>query len=63
MGFEDQDIVFVFCAYSGCEEFKYLGVKTDKEDRKENDIKNSINKGRAVTAMLNSVLWNRQVEQ
>ena len=22
----------------GCEEFKYLGVKIDKEDRQENDI-------------------------
>ena len=28
----------------GCEEFKYLGVKIDKEDRQENYIKNSINK-------------------
>ena len=27
-----------------CEEFKYLGVKIDKEDRQENDIKNRINK-------------------
>ena len=24
----------------GCEEFKYLGVKINKEDRQENDIKN-----------------------
>ena len=39
----------------GCEEFKYLGVKIDKEDIQENDV-NRINKGRAVTAMLNSVL-------
>ena len=45
----------------GCEEFKYVGVKIDKEDRQENNIKNRINKGRAVTAMLNSVLWNRQI--
>ena len=44
-----------------CEEFKYFGVKIDKEDRQENSIKNRINKGRAVTAMLNSVLWNRQI--
>ena len=29
--------------------------------RKENDIKYWINKGRAITAMLNSVLWNRQI--
>ena len=49
------------CCIRGCEEFKYLGVKIDKEDRQENDIKNRINKGRAVTAMLNSVLWNRQI--
>ena len=47
--------------FRGCEEFKYLGVKIDKEDRQENDIKNRINKGRAVTAMLNSVLWNRHI--
>ena len=39
-----------------CEEFKYLGIKIDKEDRQGDDIKNRINKGRAVTAMLNSVL-------
>ena len=26
-----------------CEEFKYLGVKIDKEDKQENDIKNRIN--------------------
>ena len=45
----------------GCEEFKYLGVKIDKENRQQNDIKNRINRGRAITAMLNSVLWKRQV--
>ena len=45
----------------GCEEFKYLGVTIDKEDRQEHDIKNWINKGRAVTAILNGVLWNRQI--
>ena len=44
---------------TGFEEFKYLGVKTDKENRQENDIKNRINKARAITAMLNSVLRNR----
>ena len=27
----------------GCEEFKYLGVNIDEEDRQENDIKNRIN--------------------
>ena len=42
----------------GCEELNYLGVKIDKEDRQENYI-NRINKGRAITPMLNSVLWNR----
>ena len=36
-----------------CEEFKYLGVKIDKEDRQENDIKKRISKGRALTAVLN----------
>ena len=40
----------------GYEECKYLGVKIDWEDRQENDIKNRINKNRAVTAMLNSEL-------
>ena len=40
------------------EEFKYLGVKIDKEHRQEDGIKNRINKGRAVRAILNSVLWN-----
>jgi hypothetical protein len=38
-----------------------LRVKIYKEDRRENDIKNRIDKGRAITAMLNSVLWNRQI--
>ena len=33
----------------------------NKQDRKENYIKNKIKKGRAVTAMLNSVQWNRQI--
>ena len=42
----------------GFEDFTYLGVKIDKEDRQENYI-NRINKGRAITPMLNSVLWNR----
>jgi hypothetical protein len=52
---EDQNLCI-----RGCEEFKYLGVKIDKDNRKD-DIKNKINKGRAVTAMLSSVLWNRQI--
>ena len=33
-----------------CEEFKYLTLKTDKEDRQEHDIENRINKGRAITS-------------
>ena len=37
----------------GYEEFKYLGVTIDKEDRQENHIKNRINKDRAVIAILN----------
>ena len=40
---------------------KNLGVKIDKDARKENDVNNRINKGRAVTAMLNSILWNKQI--
>ena len=44
-----------------CEEFKNLGLKIDKKDRQENSIKNWINKGSAVTALLNSVLWNREI--
>ena len=35
-----------------CEEFEYLGVKIDKEDRQENYIENRINKGRAITVGL-----------
>ena len=30
-----------------CEEFEYLGVKIDKEDRQKHYINNRINKGRA----------------
>ena len=36
----------------GCEEFKYLGVKIDQDESQQNDIKNKVNKGRAITAML-----------
>ena len=35
-----------------CEEFVYSGVKIDKEDIQDNFIKNSIFKGRAITAMM-----------
>ena len=35
----------------GYEEFEYLGVKVEKEDRQENDIKTKINKGRAITGI------------
>ena len=45
----------------GCEGFKYLGIQIYKEDRQENDIKNRINKGRAITTMQNGVLWNSQI--
>ena len=38
-----------------------MGVKIDKEDRQENYVKNRVNNGRAITAMLNGVLWNRQI--
>ena len=44
-----------------CEEFKYLEIKIDKEDRKESDIKNKVKKGRAKTAMPNGVLWKKQI--
>ena len=40
----------------GCKEYECLGVKIN-----EDDIKNRINKGRAITSMLNSVLWNTQI--
>ena len=43
------------------EEFKYLGVKIGKEDRQENYIKKRINKGTAITVILNSAQWNRQI--
>jgi hypothetical protein len=46
-----------------CEEFKYLGVKIDKENRQENDTRNKINKGREITVMLNSVLWSRKISR
>ena len=39
----------------------FLGIKISKEDRQENYIKNRINKVIAVTTMLNSALWNRQI--
>jgi hypothetical protein len=38
-----------------------LWVKIEKQDRQEIDVKNRINEGRAITAMLNGVLWNRQM--
>ena len=38
-----------------------LGDRIDKEDRQESDIKNRINKGRATIAMLNSILWDRNI--
>ena len=37
--------------------------RIDKEDGQENDIKNRINKGRAITAMLNGALWNRKINR
>ena len=40
----------------GCE---YLGVKVDKEHRQENDNKN--NESRAKRAILNCVLWSREM--
>ena len=45
----------------GCDGFDYLGVRTDKEDRQESDKKNRINKGRATIAILNSILWDRNI--
>ena len=39
-----------------------MGVKLDKEDRqKKNNSSNRIIKGRAITAMLNGVLWNSKI--
>ena len=43
---EDQE-----CFIRGCEVFKYLEVKIDKEGRQENDIKNRIIEGRTTTAI------------
>ena len=40
----------------GSEEFKYLRVKIDKEERQEYYIKNRINKCSAITSILNGVL-------
>ena len=37
----------------------FFGGK-NKHDRKESDIKNSINKDRPITAILNDVLWKRR---
>ena len=45
--------------FRGCEELKYFGVIIDKGYREGIYIKNRINQGRAITAMLNTVLWNR----
>ena len=45
----------------GCEEFDYLGVRIDEEDRQESDIKTRISKGRATIAMLNTILWDRNI--
>ena len=39
----------------------FLGIKISKEDRQENYIKNKINTGRAITSMLNDVLWKCQI--
>ena len=36
-----------------------MGVRIDKEDRQDSDIKNGINKGQV--AMLNSILWDRNI--
>ena len=45
----------------GSIEYDYLGIKIDKEDGQENYIKNRINKGRLITAILNGVLRKRQI--
>ena len=36
--------------------FEFLGAKIDREDKQENDIKNSINEDRVMTVLLNCVL-------
>ena len=53
-GAETKDLILEdqICCIRGCEEFKYLGVKIDKEDRQENYIKNRINRRKVVTGML-----------
>ena len=45
----------------GCEEFQYMRMKVDKEDRQKHTIKKIINKGRAVIVIVNGVLWYRQI--
>ena len=44
---EDQEVCI-----TGCKEFKYLGIKIDKEDIQENAIKIRINKNIEITAIL-----------
>ena len=45
----------------GSEEIDYLREQIDEEDRQENYIKNRINEGRSIIAMLNGLLWSRQI--
>ena len=44
----------------GCEKFKYLGVKIDKENRQKDHMKDSINNGREIATKLTGVglPWN-----
>jgi hypothetical protein len=57
-GAETKDLIWEYRkgCIRGCDEFKYSGVKIDKEDRQENVIKKRINKGRSKTALLNSTV-------
>ena len=61
-GAETTDLILEDQKYCirGSEEFKYLGVKIEKEGRQENNIKNRINKDRGITQLLNNILRNRQ---
>ena len=62
-GIKTEDLIFEEQKgfIKGCEEFDYLRVRIDKEDRQESHIKNRNNKGRATIIMLNSISWDRNI--
>lgn len=44
-----------------CEEYKYLGVKITADGKMDSEIRTKINQGKKATAMLNSVLWDKNI--